>query len=417
MTGKQAIDDLVERLREANQHLVIATVRAQRLQAEAETANQRQKEFLCMLAHELHNPLTPLTSATQMLGMVSAVDSKLSQLHGVIARQVSGLTRLVGDLLDASRVSSGKFGMKIQPLFLSEIIEYAIETSQPVLDNRSQHLRVDLPAEPLILDGDFVRLGQVFSNLLINAAKFTPECGHIVVSAVTTPNGVTVSVKDDGIGISAELQPLVFDLFAQGARMQGGAQGGLGIGLSLVRTIVEMHGGTVEVHSDGLLQGSEFTVRLPLGAASLRRDTEPVALPPPRQVSRRILIIGDLTDMPETLETLFSAQGHVVTLAHDGPTGLLQVTNDHYDVIICDCGLAETDEHALIRQLRSQATERALSFIALARDGSQAEQARALAAGFDHYLIMPVDATTLSPLLFPKAGGDTNADVAIDPSP
>jgi len=274
MTSKEAIDDLVRRLRDANQHLVIATVRAQSLQAEAETANKRQKEFLCMLAHELRNPLAPLTTATEMLGMLTATDPNLPRLQRVIARQVSSLTRLINDLLDASRVSSGKFMLKMQSLFLSDVIAYAIETSQPVLDKRKQHLSVDLLPAPLMFDGDFVRLGQVFSNLLINAAKFTPEDGHICVSANIAAGNVIVSVKDDGIGIAAELQPVVFDLFAQGTGVQDNLQGGLGIGLSLVRTIVEMHGGTVEVHSDGLLQGSEFKVLLPLPAAHSLPDSK-----------------------------------------------------------------------------------------------------------------------------------------------
>lgn len=230
-----------------------------------------------MLAHELRNPLTPLTTATELLGMLTAADPKLPGLHGVMARQISSLTRLVDDLLDASRVSSGKFALKIQPLSVSEIIGYAIETSQPVFDSRNQHLSVDLPSAPVMLNGDFVRLGQVFSNLLINASKFTPEGGHIAMSAIATPSSVLISVKDDGIGIAAEQLPVVFDLFAQGARTQDSVRGGLGIGLSLVRTIVEMHGGTVEIHSDGMLQGSEFKVLLPLYVASLLRDSKPLA--------------------------------------------------------------------------------------------------------------------------------------------
>jgi signal transduction histidine kinase len=276
MTSKDAIDGLVRRLREANQHLVIATVRAQELQAQAEAANERQKEFLCMLAHELRNPLAPLTTATELLGMITAADPKLPKLHAVMSRQVSSLARLVADLLDASRVSSGKFALKTQTLLLSDIIECAIETSQPVLEKRNQQLSINLPPDPVMLEGDLVRLGQVFSNLLINAAKFTPEGGHVAVSASrTSDDGVTVSVKDDGIGIAPELQPFVFDLFAQGSCSEDGAQGGLGIGLSLVRSIVEMHGGTVDVHSDGLGHGSEFKVLLPACAAPVPTETTP----------------------------------------------------------------------------------------------------------------------------------------------
>jgi two-component system CheB/CheR fusion protein len=403
MTSKEAIDDLVKRLREANQHLVIATVRAQELQAEAERANDRQKEFVCMLAHELRNPLAPLTTAAEILGMLTSAHPKLPQLHGVIARQVGSLTRLVGDLLDASRVSSGKFTLKRQRLLVSDIIEYAVETSQPVLEDRNQHLSIALPSDPLMLDGDFVRLGQVFSNLLINAAKFTPKGGHIAVSAITTPDSVIVSVKDDGIGIAAELQPLVFDLFAQGARTHESVQGGLGIGLSLVRTIVEMHGGTVEIHSDGLLQGSEFKVLLP------------IITPPPLPISknldlqlgpfqpRRILIIGGEEDTQESLADYLNLQGHVATLAQDGPTGLLLAGKNAYEVIIYDVGLANIGNDEMISQLRSHAHDSVHCFIALTLHGSQTEQARTTAGGFDHYLTKPVDTTVLATLLFSAA--------------
>jgi two-component system CheB/CheR fusion protein len=356
-----------------------------------------------MLAHELRNPLAPLTTATEILGMLTAADPKLPKLHGVMARQVSSLTRLVGDLLDASRVSSGKFALKIQPLFLSEIIESAIETSQPVLDNRNQHLSINLPPDPVMLDGDIVRLGQVFSNLLINAAKFTPEGGHIAVSASTTTNCVIVSVKDDGIGIAAELQPVVFDLFAQASRTHDSVQGGLGIGLSLVRTIVEMHGGTVEIHSDGLLHGSEFKVLLPMYTLAQPRSSKPLGLQLQALQPRRILIIGDNDDTHETLKDFLGLQGHAVTLAQDGTTGILLAKKDAYDVFICDIGLAEIEDYGIIRQLRTHAHDPVHRFIALACHDSQADQTRATAAGFDHYLIKPVDATILSTLLLSTA--------------
>jgi CheY-like chemotaxis protein/nitrogen-specific signal transduction histidine kinase len=400
MTSEEAIDDLVRRLRDANQHLVIATVRAQELQAQAEATNDRQKEFLCMLAHELRNPLAPLTTATEILGMLTAADPKLPKLHAVMARQVSSLARLVGDLLDASRVSSGKFALKVQPLLLSDIVESAVETSQPVLARRNQQLSINLPSGPVMFEGDLVRLGQVFSNLLINAAKFTPEGGHITVTANTTPSSVIVSVKDDGIGIAPELQPVVFDLFAQGSSTHDGVQGGLGIGLSLVRTIVEMHGGTVDIHSDGLRQGSEFTVTLPILAPPLPRGTTPLAIKFRPLQLQRILIIADHDDTHETLKDFLTLQGHAVTLAQDGLAGLLLAKKDAYDVIICDIGLADIDDYEIIRQLRSRGTEAAHCFIALTCHSSKADEVRAIAAGFDHYLIKPVDTGILSTLLF-----------------
>lgn len=271
ISNDETIDDLVRRLREANQDLVIATMRAQELQAQAEATTERQKEFLCMLAHELRNPLAPLTTANELLGLIVTADPKLPKLHKVLARQVSILTRLVSDLLDASRMKTGKFALNMKTVSLGEIIESAIETSQGVLDARGQLISIDLPSDPVMFDGDLVRLVQVFSNLLINAAKFTPEGGHIALSATSTSESVIVLIKDNGIGIPGELLPKIFDLFTQGYRSQDGAHGGLGIGLSLVRTIVEMHGGTVEVHSDGLNRGSEFKIALPALANSLPR--------------------------------------------------------------------------------------------------------------------------------------------------
>ncbi|MET0964493.1 MAG: hybrid sensor histidine kinase/response regulator [Noviherbaspirillum sp.] len=399
MTSKDAIDDLVIKLREANQHLVIATMRAKELQAQAEAANERQKEFLCMLAHELRNPLAPLTTATEILGMITAADPKLPKLHGVMARQVSSLTRLVSDLLDASRVSSGKFALQLKPLYLSEIIESAVETSQPVLDKRGQHLSVELPADPVLLNGDLVRLGQVFSNLLINASKFTHDGGHVAISASRTPGSVTVSVKDDGIGIAPELQPVVFDLFAQGSRSQDGAQGGLGIGLSLVRTIVELHGGAVEVHSDDQSHGTEFKVWLPTLVPPRPAAGATLQENPGMVQARRILIIGDHGGADEALKDFLKRQGYALRSAPDGPVGLLLAKKDAYDVVICDMGLADIDGYDIIRQLRGSLPDSAVCCIALVCDGSKADQDRAVAAGFDHYLLKPVDTGILSKLL------------------
>ena len=400
MTSKDAIDDLVNKLREANQHLVLATMHAKELQAQAEAANERQKEFLCMLAHELRNPLAPLTTATEMLGMITEADPKLPKLHGIMARQVNSLTRLVSDLLDASRVSSGKFALKVKTLLLTDIIECAVETSQPVLDNRGQHLSIDLPSDPILLEGDLVRLGQVFSNLLINASKFTPHGGHVAVSASKTDNSVIVSVKDDGIGIPPELQPVVFDLFAQGSPTHEGAQGGLGIGLSLVRTIVQLHGGSVEIHSDEQSSGTEFKVLLPTLAAP--RAGTPVSSNPGATPGLRILIIGE-DDASESLTEVLTQQGHAVTAAPDGLAAPLLANKDAYDVIVCNIGLADIDDCEIIRQMRVDAPESAVCCIALVDDASKADQLRASAAGFDHYLVKPVDTGILSKLLLPAA--------------
>jgi signal transduction histidine kinase len=287
--SRDALDSLVVQLRLANQHLVIATMGAQGLQAVAEAANRRQEEFLAILAHELRNPLAPVAMATELLGRITDAHPQLPKLHGIISRQLSHMTRLVDDLLDASRFSSGKIELHMQAIPLSGVMESAMETSQPFLDKRFQRLTIDMPAYPIIINGDMVRLAQVFSNLLINAAKFTPEYERIAISVQLIENNVLISVKDNGIGIAAEAQPFIFELFTQGFHSTDRSQGGLGIGLSLVRIVVQMHGGTVIVKSDGVGLGSEFIVQLPISSAmaldSLDGASAPADVAPTDQYS------------------------------------------------------------------------------------------------------------------------------------
>lgn len=254
---------LIRQLQEANQNLVLATFGAQDLLATAEAAAVRQTEFLSMLAHELRNPLQPLAMANDLLAGITTLHPTIAKVNAVNGRQINHLVRLVDDLLDASRVSNGKIRLQLAPVLLSDIIDDAVETSQPGIEKRYQKLQIHLPATPLIIEGDLVRLTQVFSNLLINASKFTQEYGHINIGAQRFGNTVEISVSDDGVGMPAELQPFIFDLFTQGFRSLERAQGGLGIGLSLVRTITQLHGGSVKASSAGSGQGSKFTVTLP----------------------------------------------------------------------------------------------------------------------------------------------------------
>jgi two-component system CheB/CheR fusion protein len=395
---KDALEDLVLQLREANQHLVIATVGAQDMQASAEAANQRQEEFLSMLAHELRNPLAPIAMAAELLGKITAVHPQLPKLHAIICRQVSHMTHLVDDLLDASRFSSGKITLQKRALLLSEIIASAVETSQPFIDKRNQQLIIDLPAGPIVVDGDLVRLAQVFSNLLINAAKFTPEYERITVSARKLGNAVTVSVKDNGMGIAPDIQPLIFDLFTQGFRSLDRSQGGLGIGLSLVRAVVEMHGGTVKVRSDGVGLGSEFIVQMPISAALQPQDggPEPKAIP---ARSCRILLIEDNPDAIETLKELLTLEGHSVTSTFDGVTGLAMAKENVYDVIICDIGLPGMDGYEVVKQLRRHLLNPVPCIIALTGYNHRENQSRAIEAGFDHYLVKPIAIGALAKLI------------------
>ena len=404
--SNDTLEGLVQALREANQHLVIATVGALGKQDIAETVNRRQVEFLSMLAHELRNPLAPIAMAAELLGKITAAHPQLPKLHGIICRQVSHMTHLVDDLVDASRVSSGKITLQKCALLLSEIIESAVETSQPHIDKRHQQLIIDLPADPVSLDGDLVRLAQVFSNLLINATKFTPEHGHITVSIHKLANAVTVSVKDNGVGIAPELQPFVFDLFTQGPHSLDRSQRGLGIGLSLVRTIVEMHGGTATVRSAGAGFGSEFIVLLPISAEPLHQnesrsdtqDSSPALKAFPARPCR-ILLIEDNADANKTLNDLLTLEGHTITSAFDGTTGFAMAKENIYDVIICDIGLPGMNGYEVVKQSRLPSSRPVPCFIAITGYNERENRTRAIEAGFDHFLVKPIDIDILVNLI------------------
>jgi signal transduction histidine kinase len=388
----------VNQLREANQNLVQATFGAQDMQATAEAANLRQTQFLSMLAHELRNPLAPIAMANELLGKITAAHPQLPKLHGIVERQVNHMVRLVDDLLDASRVSSGKITLQKRQLLLSEIIESAVETSQPFIDKRNQRLIIDLPADTVIY-GDLIRLAQVFSNLLINATKFTAEYEHITISAQKLLNSVAVSVKDNGAGIPADIQPFIFDLFTQGFRSLDRSQGGLGIGLSLVRTIVEMHGGNVKVRSQGIGFGSEFIVLLPLSSEPLPANYHPPSKSAATKVCQ-ILLIEDNTDANETLKLLLESSGNTITSMFDGPSGLAMARKIPFDVIICDIGLPGINGHDVVRQLRMAPNAQKPYFIAISGYNQAEDWSSAIEAGFDHYLVKPIAIDELTALIF-----------------
>lgn len=395
--SKEALENLVLQLREANQNLVIATFGAQDLQAQAELVNRQQEEFLAMLAHELRNPLAPVSMAAELLRKITDAHPQLPKIHAIISRQINHMAHMVNALVDASRVRSGKITLHKQVHLLSEIIEAAVETSRPFIDKRHQQLTIDLPSD-CVIEGDLVRLAQVFSNLLINAAKFTPEHEHITVSAQQFTETVAVSVKDVGIGIAQDLQAEIFTLFTQGARELDRSQGGLGIGLSLVRTIVEMHGGSVSVKSAGEGLGSEFIVVLPRSATFLPQAGKPNAGAVSSR-SCRILLVDDNVDSNDVLKELLSSEGHTMASAFDGTTGLAMARANRYDIIICDIGLPGMDGYELLRQLRPHSLTPVPYCIALTGYSQEDNRARAIEAGFDHYLVKPVTTEILVKLI------------------
>lgn len=395
----QRAHELLAQLRDANQNLLIAAVDAQARRDEAEAANRRQNEFLAMLAHELRNPLAPIGMAAALLERLSGVHPDLPRLHGVIQRQVEQMARLLDDLLDAARVSSGKIVLRKKVAALAEVIERAVETVQPKMHQRQQQLRVSLPDQALAVECDPARLAQVFSNLLWNASKFTQEGGAISLSVEPDGQGARVIVEDNGIGITPDLLPQVFELFLQGPRGLARSEGGMGIGLSVVRSLVKMHDGTVEAWSEGSGKGSRFTVTLPCArpediAQDGRRSGKASA-------RARVLLIEDSADASAMLRELLTLEGHSVSCAATGPDGLAMALADVYDVVVCDIGLPGMDGYQVAQQLRARHPHPPPRIVALSGYGGPEDRSRAERAGFDHYLVKPVDPDALLMLLGP----------------
>jgi len=322
----------------------------------------------------------------------------LVDVHGVIGRQVAHMARLIDDLLDASRVSSGKITLQLAPILLSDIIASAVEVGQASISQRQQVLSVSLPKEALVIEGDLVRLTQVFANLLINASKFTHEFGHIDIVVRRHDELVEIAVSDDGAGIALDIQPFIFDLFTQGFRSLERAQGGLGIGLSLVRIITQLHGGTVDVFSAGVGFGSQFVLQLPLSSLappSLDMQAAPAACALPR----RILLIEDNADAAEMLALLLTQDGHHVDVRNDGPSGLRAALGAPYDVIVCDIGLPGMDGFQVISSARAALPAPLPCFVAASGYSQLGEFDRAGQAGFDHYLVKPINIDALSRII------------------
>ena len=397
--NEDASGELVARLREANQRLVIASLRAQDLQDQAEASIERQKEFLAMLAHELRNPLAPIAMAAGMLEKITQAHPQLPYIQQVIDRQVGHMSRLLEDLLDTSRVTSGKIILRKSLLLLTNIVQSSAEISQPFLNKSCQQLIVDLPELPVAVEGDAVRLAQVFSNLLINASKYSAQHQSITLSARQDKgHTLVVCIKDQGVGIEPEIQPFIFDLFTQAPRTPDRSEGGLGIGLSMVRTLVEMHGGTVQVCSAGLGRGSEFIVRLPMPVEPAPPEASPVVHSDPVRPCH-ILVIEDNVDANETLSFCLVANGHTVTSAFDGPTGLAMAKGGGYDIVVCDIGLPGMDGYEVLRQMRLLQITPEPDYIAMTGYDWQYQDAIAHKVTFDHYLVKPVSMALLQDVI------------------
>ncbi len=366
----------------------------------------RKDEFLAMLAHELRNPLAPILSAAELLKMARLDQEGVQKTSQIIARQVVHMTSLVDDLLDVSRVTRGVAKLDKTLLDLRKIVMDAVEQVEPLIHSRNHHLAVDLSPGAAMVLGDQKRLVQVAANLLNNAAKYTAEGGHIVLKTEVKGAEVVLSVADDGIGIEPELAQRVFELFAQADRSPDRSSGGLGLGLALVKSLVELHGGTVACFSEGLGRGSRFTVTLPLAEAV----AEPGASPAERDrqsatgKSLRILVVDDNVDAAQMLAMYLQASGHHVAVEHGGAKGLDRSRSERPDVCLLDIGLPEMDGNELARRLRAQPETRESLLIAITGYGQEDDRNAALDAGFDHHFVKPVDPRMLLSLLGEASG-------------
>jgi PAS domain S-box-containing protein len=378
-------------------------------------ADRRKNEFLATLAHELRNPLSPICNAIQVIRLEGNAPGRLLELRDMLDRQAHQLSRIVEDLLDMTRIVEGKIELRKERVELSTAVATALESSRSLIDRSGHHLTVKLPAEPVYLEADPVRLAQVLTNLLHNAAKFTDAGGHIWLTArrdvgSKPPGEVVLSVRDTGIGIPADLLPHIFEMFTQGDRSVGRTRSGLGVGLTLVRSLVRMHGGSTEVHSAGPGQGSEFIVHLPLA------PDPPVALGPPapkeeatpsRQESeskaaaplRRILVVDDNQDQAQSLGMLLRLMGYEIHVVHDGPSAVEAAVTMVPDVALIDIGLPGMNGYEVARQIRQHPELEQVVLVAQTGWGQEEDRRRSREAGFDYHLVKPVDTDALQNVL------------------
>jgi CheY-like chemotaxis protein len=389
-----------------------------------------------MLAHELRNPMAPIRNAAEILGAMQSPGTELQWVKGVIDRNVKQLARLVNDLLDISRITQGKIRLQLEPVEAAAIVAQAVEISRPLIDSRKHELSFSLPQEQLWVNGDATRLSQALANLLNNAAKYTEPGGHIELKVERYQQQLVFRVRDSGIGIPPDMLPRIFELFTQIDRSLDRSQGGLGIGLSLVRSVIEMHQGVAQAHSAGLGKGSEFVVRLPLlshatpkegqaprsfqdfgtlhagksgsahppaemsaSSSQGNGDASAVSSPKRRQTVRRVLIVDDNQDSTESLARLLKLTGHEVETALDGMSALRTARSYEPEIVFLDIGLPETDGYEIARRLREDESLSKMTLIAMTGYGQEEDRRKALEAGFDGHMVKPADPADVEKLL------------------
>ena len=373
---------------------------AKRLEGALREADRRKNEFLAMLAHELRNPLAPIVNAAELLRAESSPDPGIrEQAREIIERQAAQLTRLIDDLLDIARITSGKIKLKTAPATIDSVVQRALETVRPLIARHGHRLTLSLPAHPIWIEADTARLEQVIQNLLHNAAKYTPDGGRIDVIVQLDDTAALVRVRDTGVGIAPDLLPHVFDMFTQAETQLDRAHGGLGIGLSLVKRLVAMHGGEVSVESE-VGQGSEFSLRLPAAAAPLPQAAPArLAETPPETPPLRVLVVDDNTDTARSLAMLLEASGHSVSIAHGGLAALSLANDIRPHVAFVDIGLPELDGYEVAKRMRRAPGLANIVLVALTGYGLPRDRRRSRAAGFDHHVVKPADFGGLKAIL------------------
>jgi signal transduction histidine kinase/CheY-like chemotaxis protein len=366
-------------------------------------SDRRKDDFLAVLAHELRNPLAPMQNAVHYLRHRGLAQPDERKAIDVLGRQIQSMTRMIDDLLDISRISRDRLELRKERIELGTVINHALETSRPFLDLCGHALTVALPTVPIWLEGDFTRLAQVIANLLNNAAKYTRDGGRIAVSVAELENEITIRVRDDGLGIATEMLTRIFEPFSQVDSSLERSRGGLGIGLALVKRLVQMHGGTVEAISAGLGRGSEFVVRIPSsvqsGAAPEIRLADPVESFPGASRELRILVVDDNRDSANSLAMLLRLQGYEALTAYDGPSALQVVADTRPQVVLQDLGMPGMSGYEVARQLSREPSTQATVLFALSGYGTSEDKQRSREAGFREHLVKPVDLEVLQGLL------------------
>ena len=370
-------------------------------EAALQDANARKDVFLATLSHELRNPLAPIRNAATVLAKPQLTSEDRERSRLIIVRQVRHMASLLDDLLDISRITRGVFALKKEVVNLQGLLAEALETARPLIDAKRHKVELDWPSTPVQVETDPVRLVQIASNLLTNAAKYTDPEGLITFEVRTAGTGILITVRDTGIGLESTMLQEVFEMFSQVAPEQDRSQGGLGIGLALVKGLVELHGGRIEARSAGLERGSEFIVTLPgLRADDVLPDSEPAMAPNPVSgISKRVLIADDNHDGAESLAMLIEMSGHETFVAHTGVDALQLAATHRPHIAILDIGMPGMDGYQVVQQIRDQPWGVDMILIALTGWGQEDDKRRAMRAGFDHHLTKPVDPNALDQLL------------------